>query len=69
MGSKKKRWAPAVVHCRPGSVAGIETAAAHVTGQVQVTGRWVRVRTDSGGEMWVSASAVQRIVWDARPGT
>ncbi|GAA1122888.1 hypothetical protein GCM10009663_72780 [Kitasatospora arboriphila] len=67
MGSTKKRWASAVVHCRPGSVVGIETAAAHVGGQVRVTGRWVRVRPHDGGEMWISAGAVQRIVWDAPP--
>ncbi|MEV8100062.1 MFS transporter [Kitasatospora sp. NPDC085879] len=69
MGAKKKtKWAPAVVHCRPGSVAGVETAAAHVSGRVRVTGRWVRVRTGGGAEMWIAAGSVQRIVWDETPG-
>ncbi|MEW1914064.1 hypothetical protein AB0442_37545 [Kitasatospora sp. NPDC085895] len=68
MGSKKKQWAAAVVHCRPGAVAGLETAAAHVSGQVRVTGQWVRVRPDDGAEMWISAGAVQRIVWGTLPG-
>ncbi|MDQ0305920.1 hypothetical protein J2S46_000476 [Kitasatospora herbaricolor] len=32
-----------------------------------MTGRWVRVRTDGDHdrETWISAAAVQRIVWDA----
>ncbi|WP_146258974.1 hypothetical protein [Streptomyces tateyamensis] len=63
----KKQWAAAVVHCLPGAVPG--TATAHVEGQVRVTGRWVRIRPDDGGsESWISAAAVQRIVWSA-PGT
>ncbi|GJF31140.1 hypothetical protein KNE206_38400 [Kitasatospora sp. NE20-6] len=64
----KNRWMPAVVHCRPGEVAGADTAAAHVSGDVRVTGRWVRVRTGHGAaETWISASVVQRIVWDTSP--
>ncbi|MFJ7280327.1 hypothetical protein [Kitasatospora sp. NPDC098663] len=67
----KKQWAEAVVHCLPNAVPG--TAAAHLAGRVRVTGRWVRIRTndDSGGDgaqMWISAAAVQRIVW-AAPGS
>ncbi|MFE2914594.1 hypothetical protein ACFXI0_27915 [Kitasatospora indigofera] len=64
----KKQWRPAVVHCRPGQVSGADTAAAHLHGHVRVTGRWVRVRTDGDHdpETWISAAAVQRIVWDAQ---
>ncbi|TYC76253.1 hypothetical protein [Streptomyces sp. CB01881] len=66
MGSKQ--WVPAVVHCRPGQVTGAETAAAHVAGEVRVTGRWVRIRTGHGeAETWISAAAVQRIVWGEAP--
>ncbi|MBP0449117.1 hypothetical protein J5Y04_06100 [Kitasatospora sp. RG8] len=66
MGSKQ--WVPAVVHCRPGQVAGADTAAAHVAGDVRVTGRWVRVCTGHGeAETWISAAAVQRIVWGEAP--
>ncbi|MEE1788263.1 hypothetical protein PUR71_36010 [Streptomyces sp. SP17BM10] len=62
----KKQWAAAVVHCLPNAVPG--TAAAHLAGRVRVTGRWVRIRsdgTDGADETWISAAAVQRIVWAA----
>ncbi|MFJ9773631.1 hypothetical protein ACIRVF_20700 [Kitasatospora sp. NPDC101157] len=62
MGTKK--WTAAVVHCLPGAVPG--TAAVHVSGQVRLSGRWVRIRpADDGDETWISAAAVQRIVWTA----
>ncbi|MFJ8623229.1 hypothetical protein ACIRD3_10290 [Kitasatospora sp. NPDC093550] len=59
----KKKWAAAVVHCLPGAVPG--TAAVHVSGQVRLSGRWVRIRPAEGDETWISAAAVQRIVWNA----
>lgn len=66
----KQQWIPAVVHCRPGQVPGAEAAVAHVSGRVRVTGRWVRIRTGpDDAETWISAAAVQRIVWEAPPGS